>query len=162
MFSASPPCLLARIISGLHLDGAEGVFDPSTAEQGSFAPGLVGKRCFAPHTERRSGQRAQTTPQEGDAPRGLKGTPLSLLPTLLSRSAPACFPERKPATLLLFFFFLIFFSFFVCFLFSFFSQCEQRGPAGGQPGAGGAVREVPAGRGGTKPAAACGARGRIV
>lgn len=52
-------------------------------------------------------------PKKGRLPRGSPGTPLSLLPTLLSRSAPVCFPQRKPATLLLFFFFDFFFPIFL-------------------------------------------------
>lgn len=116
MFSASPSCLLPLdLMPGLQLDGTKGVFDPRTGDQGSLAPGLVKTGCFAPHTERRRRQRAQATPQEGEAPKGLKGTPLSLLPTLPPLSAPACFPERKPATLL--FFFILFFFFFSIFLF---------------------------------------------
>lgn len=46
-----PSLSLPRIMPGPHLDGAKGVLEPRTGEQGSLAPGLVGKGCFAPHTE---------------------------------------------------------------------------------------------------------------
>lgn len=64
---------------------------------------------------------------------------------------------------------IIFFSFFFFFYFPFspgVSGGVQLGGSGAgcrrAPGAGGAAREVPAGRGGTKPATARGSRGRIV
>lgn len=159
MFSASPSCLLPLdLMPGLHLDGPK-VCLTHAREIRAHLPRAWSKKAALPHTRSEEAACPGHSPRRGGSQGTQRDPPLP--PSHAAIPLSSSLFSREETGNLAIHFFSIFFSIFL------FLPALAAGPSWGQrcrraPGAGGAARDVPAGRGGTKPATARGARGRIV